>query len=448
MRDASNQRTHIKQLFGSTPQGGAGVLTRESQFQWRYDTQDAACALSLTMPVRCGTYASSTVHPIFAMNLPEGEQFYRIRARFAKQFAKFNEMDLLSIVGHNQIGRIKLTPTRGERHLKRALLGLSQLKAMKASDELFDYLFDQYFDVGISGAQRKFLIPDADVHVFASNATARVPDLIIKTGGNKYPYLSQNEFMCMSAAQKAGLAVPEFYLSDDGQMFIMRRFDLVPQGDNQEPKRLGFEDLAVLTGAAYDMVGDYKYAGNYEDIARIIGTLCPSDAAQQKHRFFEQLVLSVMVRNGDAHLKNFGLLYSDPLQTNSVRLSPLFDVVTTSAYDRENQRTGRMMTDRTLALKLNKSKSYPTQQKMLDFGTRHCGVQKPQQVIERIAQAMHETLQENRNLFPQDFGRRISEEWEAGRASLKPDKVNLSMANAAEHTMSTETPCPDWTPIP
>jgi serine/threonine-protein kinase HipA len=27
------------------------------------------------------------------------------------------------------------------------------------------------------------------------------------------------------------------------------------------------------------------------------------------HRFFEQVALCIMVRNGDAHLKNFGVLF-------------------------------------------------------------------------------------------------------------------------------------------
>ncbi|KJS73822.1 MAG: hypothetical protein JM57_04095 [Comamonadaceae bacterium BICA1-1] len=413
----------IKLLFGSTPQGDAGVLARESQFQWRYDAQDPSCAISLAMPLRLGSYASNTIHPIFAMNLPEGEQFYRIRTRFAKHFSKLDEMALLSIVGHDQIGRIKLTEAGGAHRPKRAMFGLSQLKVMKASDELFDYLFDQYFDAGISGAQPKFLIPDADVTVPDGRATARIPDLIIKTGGAEFPHLSQNEFVCMTAAKMAGLSVPEFHLSDDGQMFIMRRFDLVPQEGSEEPKRLGFEDLAVLTGATYDMAGDYKYRGNYEGIAKIIAALCRSNAAEQKQGFFEQLVLSVMVRNGDAHLKNFGLLYDDPSQTGSIRLSPLFDVVTTATYDHENQRTGRMLTDRTLALKLNKSKTYPTRQEMLDFGTRHCGVQHPERVIERIAQAMSETLKAYRDLFPKAFAQRLSTEWEAGQSSLESDKV-------------------------
>lgn len=99
----------IKQLYATTPQGAAGVLARESQFQWRYDTQAPACALPLVMPVRFGSYASNTLHSIFAMNLPEGEQFWRIQMRFAKHFAKLDEMALLSIVGGDQIGRIQLS---------------------------------------------------------------------------------------------------------------------------------------------------------------------------------------------------------------------------------------------------------------------------------------------------------------------------------------------------
>ena len=408
----------IKTLYGSTPQGDAGVLARESQYQWRYDTQDPSCAVSLVMPVRYGSFASNTLHPVFAMNLPEGEQYMRIRMRFAKHFARLDEMALLSIVGHNQIGRIKLTQNQGEQACKRAVFGLKQIKSMKASNELFEYLFEQYFDVGIAGAQPKFLIPDADVATPAGKATARIPDLIIKTGGKEFPYLSQNEFTCMTAAKKAGLPVPEFHLSDDGQMFIMRRFDVLEQGAGQEPQRLGFEDFAVLSGATYDMAGDYKYRGNYEGIAALIGKLCQNDAQQQKQRFFEQLVLSIMVRNGDAHLKNFGLLYDEPALYNSIRLSPVFDVVTTSAYNHENQRTGRMMTDRTLALNLNKSKKYPTRQQLLDFGKKHCGVHHPEQIIERIAQAAQDAIQECRSLFPQDFGQRIRDEWDDGCRSL------------------------------
>lgn len=46
-------------------------------------------------------------------------------------------------------------------------------------------------------------------------------------------------------------------------------------------------------------------------------------------RFYEQLVFSIMLRNGDAHLKNFGVLYTHP---GDARLAPMFDVVTTAIY--------------------------------------------------------------------------------------------------------------------
>jgi serine/threonine-protein kinase HipA len=41
-------------------------------------------------------------------------------------------------------------------------------------------------------------------------------------------------------------------------------------------------------------------------------------------------VLSVLVRNGDAHLKNFGVLYASP--AGPMALAPVYDVVTTTVY--------------------------------------------------------------------------------------------------------------------
>ena len=45
-------------------------------------------------------------------------------------------------------------------------------------------------------------------------------------------------------------------------------------------------------------------------------------------------MLSVILRNGDAHLKNFGVLYASPL--DPVTLAPVYDIVTTTAYLRKD----------------------------------------------------------------------------------------------------------------
>ncbi len=204
-------------------------------------------------------------------------------------------------------------------------------------------------------------------------------------------------------------------MSDDGSLFIMRRFDLQVDGS-----KLGFEDFAVLGDASYDKAGNYKYKGNYEGISNLIGAYCSNNNAhQQRQKYFEYLALSCMVRNGDAHLKNFGLLYTNPADLTSVKLAPLFDVVTTSAYDFDDQRTGRVLSDRTLALKLNKSNTYPSRKELIAFGRDYCFVAKPDIVIDRIAQAMSEVMKENRSLFPAEFGNRMAKEWADAMAALQ-----------------------------
>ena len=62
-----------------------------------------------------------------------------------------------------------------------------------------------------------------------------------------------------------------------------------------------------------------------------------------------------MVRNGDGHLKNFGVLHSG---LDDVRLAPMFDVVTTSIYRYTRYEGGPELEDRTLALKLFSGKHH------------------------------------------------------------------------------------------
>ena len=112
-------------------------------------------------------------------------------------------------------------------------------------------------------------------------------------------------------------------------------------------------------------------------------------------RFFEQVVFTVCVRNGDGHLKNFGVLYTG---LGDARLAPVFDVVTTTIYKYERP-GGFEDVDRTMALKWRRgrkhaSRAYPTTEELLAFGREVCDVPHPQEVVLRIAQAMGEALRE------------------------------------------------------
>jgi len=119
----------------------------------------------------------------------------------------------------------------------------------------------------------------------------------------------------------------------------------------------------------------------------------PGPHACELARFFEQVVFMVMVRNGDGHLKNFGVLYSSDAD---LRLAHMFDVVSTSIYKYRRYDGGPELEDHTMALKLfagpKGSKGYPMPAEILDFGRRVCDVTDPKAVVQRIAQGMSQTL--------------------------------------------------------
>ncbi|MHB8428618.1 MAG: HipA domain-containing protein [Acidiferrobacterales bacterium] len=80
--------------------------------------------------------------------------------------------------------------------------------------------------------------------------------------------------------------------------------------------------------------------GTVEDLFRMIEHFVPSgEQAAARRDLFSRLLLNDVLRNGDAHLKNFGLVYDD---LSRPRLSPVYDVLTTQAWIRNDLPALRM----------------------------------------------------------------------------------------------------------
>jgi serine/threonine-protein kinase HipA len=362
--------THLRV---STPQGDAGELTQEKgQFLFGYGPTSADAAVSLTMPVRKAQYAHAALHPIFQMNLPEGFLLEELQNRLAK-IVNLEPMLLLALSGGQApIGRVAVQSDfvnplagvqgKGER--------LSEILAWDGTESLFAELVDKYiYRTGISGVQPKVLVPQVvapnSMEPASSKATVRTPDLIVKSGRQEYPGLAANEFLCMSIAKESGLAVPEFYLSDNKELFVMQRFDRTPDGTP-----IGFEDMAVLAGFS----SREKYKTSYTHVAKLVEAFASGPhVISSLQALFDVVALSCVVGNGDAHLKNFGLLYTDPT-TNDCGLAPAFDLVNTTAYIPED----------VLALDLCGQKSFfAARQGLLDFA-KLCQVADPRDRVQRL----------------------------------------------------------------
>lgn len=384
----------VKDLLIKTPQGHSGILNKESRFTFNYQTTNRQAEASLVLPIRAESYSSGGLFSIFQMNKPEGYLLDYLKTRFAKSLY-LDDMMLLKLTGINQIGRLQyIDLINEEKKSTKAIISKEEILSSKASDELFEFLVDHYFDSGISGFQPKVIVPISD------RKTVSTSHYIIKAAGDDYPYLAQNEFMCMEVARRAGLTVSEFELSDNGELFIMKRFDISASGE-----RLGLEDMAVLMG----QTTEEKYQGSYEGVAKVIDIFCKSNAIESKARFFQYLTLSVLLQNGDAHLKNFSLLYDSP--NGDVRLSPLYDVVTTSIYEIQNPRTGATSTDNTMALNLFKTKRYPSLSDLIRFGKTTCMLSHPQRIIERIEEIKLEVIKEYSDRMHSDLIRKLRKAW-------------------------------------
>lgn len=150
---------------------------------------------------------------------------------------------------------------------------------------------------------------------------------------------------------------------------------------------IGFEDMAALMGLS----AQQKYSKSYAAIAKAIRLFCPQDHVQGSlAQLFAMVSLTCIVGNGDAHLKNFGLLYSDPSQRDA-RLAPAYDIVNTTAYIPED----------VLALDLGGNKSlFASRQGLMDFAVT-CDVARPKEIICEQLQALEQVLARSAELCEQ-----------------------------------------------
>ncbi len=372
----------------------AGTLAKEGEKHiFSYDP-DATAPVSVTMPPRTESWLSRDLHPIFQMNLPEGALKETISERFAK-IRRMDDLGLLELVGPHVIGRVKYgLPNDDE-----PPISLDDI-LHHDTHALFERLMDRFaIRSGVSGIQPKMLLQIKDKN------TLTTEEYIVKSWGEEYPELAFNEFFCMEAVRFAGLPVPEYKISENRSMFIMKRFDLKEDGSY-----LGFEDGCVLLGKGTKD----KYYASYEDLAKALkANTAPEKRRESLRTLFKALVLNHFLRNGDAHLKNFAILYDEDY--TDAKMAPIYDVVCTTVYIREDLP----------ALDMSGGKIWWKKKTYLGFGRQTCKLTSAE--IEEIfddcaeaarsaARAMLSYTVEHPDIEP--FAYRLLDEWDKGLGSF------------------------------
>ena len=125
----------------------------------------------------------------------------------------------------------------------------------------------------------------------------------------------------MEIMKNAGVETATVQLSKNNKFLLVERFNY----DKKNDSYLGFEEVLVLLGKNKDE----KYNGSYEQIAKVIYAVT-TNKTDSMRALFQMIVINYLLKNGDAHLKNFGIIY-DAEQKN-IELAPAYDIVNTTPY--------------------------------------------------------------------------------------------------------------------
>ena len=264
------------------------------------------------------------LHPTLSNLLPEGA----LRELIAQGLKNHidNEFQIFSYLGQDLPGALIATPMEPEDVPDSVLSTHGKAKAVKFKTD------DQENKFSLAGIQMKFSMKEKDGHYNLTKGDD-LGDWIIKTPSTKHKYLPLNEYTAMTLASLAGVDIPEIKLveldkldnlpqinlPDEKLAFAIKRFD------RDQNKRIHMEDFAqVLVKYPHE-----KYnSANYEQIAKVLYQFS-GDGLADVQQFARRLMVNILLANGDAHLKNWSLLYQDQY---TPALSPAYDIVTTSVY--------------------------------------------------------------------------------------------------------------------
>ena len=277
----------------------------------------------------------------FSNLLPEG----RLREWIAqaRRTSIEREMELLAQVGHDLPGAVRVLPSDSMIPVEVDDGSDSNDRRGKTSESLWSF--------SLAGVGLKFSML-AKKDRLTIPARGEGGDWIVKLPDSIYPEVPRNELAMMTLAKAVGIDVPEARLVHRDQVeslperiwsgsecyaYAVKRFD---RGLRRE--LIHIEDMAQVRG----FYPDAKYLGSFDTVAALLYRYRDIEALRE---FVRRLAFNIIIGNGDAHLKNWSIIYRDP---RIPTLSPAYDLVATFIYRPASEGSEEM------ALRLGRSKRF------------------------------------------------------------------------------------------
>ena len=307
-----------------------------------YENFEIENSICLSMPNTKRFYTYSYRFPPYLESfLPEGYLYEIFKNILTKEYGYIDDYLIFSKLASNINARVNFKSDFVK--LDFDFLDMDNILENDSHDT-FTKLLEIFLNKNaISGVQPKTLA------LLKDKETLHVKEYIVKTWGGEYPSLAENEFFCLNACKKVDIKIPNIKLSKNKKFLLVENFIF----DND--KILGFEEILSLM----DKNRTNKYDGSYEQVAKIIYQFTTNKKESLKE-YFKIVVMNYLLKNGDGHLKNFGLLFSSDF--SEIYLSPAYDIVNTTSY---------IFKDKP-ALMMHGKKVWYAKNDLLEFGVKSC----------------------------------------------------------------------------
>ena len=333
---------------GTVGESGANVWFLYDDAIVRADSGDrfSGRAISVRMPVRATPYDHAATLVFFDNLLLETDtraELAQIDRRDASDVA-----GLLGRVGAECAGAVSLWP-HGTPPAPPTYRALSIAEVEALFDERHGERFSQALlesQQVMSGAQRK-LVLRRHGDAWALPLHGAPSTHLMKRSSGRYDGLVANELACLRLAKALGLTVPEAWSvgsvatwpdgATEPRLIAVTRFDRVVHSGmsaRNAPERfppitrVHQEDLCQITGRRPSAKYQAKGGPTLRDLANVIRRYSSTPDIDLQAAL-TMSVANVCLGNGDAHGKNFALLFD----ANGVRrLAPFYDVVSTDVY--------------------------------------------------------------------------------------------------------------------
>lgn len=336
------------EINGQFVQAGhiTGSSYRDAVFAYDelYIASPTAHAISLSLPLSKKDFDADATKTFFDGLLPEG--FTRQCVADSIHASSDDYISILKELGSECLGAIQIID-EDKPPVKAAytLLTIEEIKALakEGAGKSVEIVVKSH--LSLTGASGKVgLYYDQTSGKWYKPQGLAPSTHIVKQSHVRYKNIVLNEQLCLLAAHKLGIEIPESFIlqvqagkvKDEDVLFTTRRFDRDFDNDSRiidglkTPYRLHQEDFAQALGIK--SADKYEKAG-HGYLRRMFDLLQKhsSNPIEDSLKLWKRAVYNCIIGNTDNHIKNSSLIYSKDL--SSVRLAPFYDVVCTKIYE-------------------------------------------------------------------------------------------------------------------